>query len=614
MCGIAGGVGTLSPTKEQLTFQLKQLEHRGPDEKGSIFGSDYSLGMCRLAINEVNNGKQPVSNIEDQVHLVFNGEIYNYKKIFDSLDYEFKKNYTRTEVSVIIALYKKYGLNFVKFLDGMFAIALYDQKHKKLVLARDRIGKKPLLYSNISKDTLIFASEAKALYKLLPNKTLNQRAISDVMTLGYVPGPKTAVEEIKNIPPGCIGVFQESKLEISKYWSLNFETNHEIKYEEAKNVTNKLIIDAIEKRLISERPIGSYLSGGIDSTVVTSIMAQLSTNYVESFSIGFSNKNYDETQFSRMIANEIGVSHNEKIIQPDPALILEKLSFTLDLPFADSSIIPTYLLSEFASQKVVVVLGGDGGDEVFGGYERYRFAPILQKLSPLMKFFSPLRSILMKSNLTDNRRLKRLLDEMTPSTSLADKYLSIMSLTKSSQISKIINQEYINNEDLEEFKENFYNIKVENDLSLMINSDFNYYLAGDLLVKADMASMAHGIELRSPLLDYKLIEWVNQLPPSYKIKGGKTKFILKDIASDLVPNHLIDRPKMGFAIPRAEWLRTGLKEMTNDLLRDKTALNRGWFNNSEVLNCLNLHHNGKDMDSVLWPMLMLELWARNWLD
>jgi asparagine synthase (glutamine-hydrolysing) len=613
MCGI-GGVGTLSPTKDQLTFQLKQLEHRGPDDKGSIFGSSYSLGMCRLAINEVNDGNQPVSSIDNQVHLVFNGEIYNYKKIFDSLDNDFKMNYTRTEANVIIALYNKFGLNFMKFLDGMYAIALYDEKQKRLILARDRIGKKPLFYSKISTDTIIFASEAKALYKILPKKTLNQRAISDVMALGYVPGPKTAIEEIKNIPPGCIGVFQDSKLKISNYWSLNFETNHEIKYEEAKNVTNKLIIESIEKRLISERPIGSYLSGGIDSTVVTSIMAQLSTNYVESFSIGFSNKNYDETQFSRMIAKEIGVSHNEKIIQPDPALILEKLSFTLDLPFADSSIIPTYLLSEFASQKVVVVLGGDGGDEVFGGYERYRFAPILQKLSPFMRYFSPLRSILMKSNLTDNRRLKRLLDEMTSSTSLADKYLSIMSLTKSSQISKLINREYINNEDLEEFKENFYNIKVENDLSLMINSDFNYYLSGDLLVKADMASMAHGIELRSPLLDYKLIEWVNQLPPIYKINGSKTKFILKDIASDLVPNHLIDRPKMGFAIPRAEWLRTGLKEMTNDLLRDKTALNRGWFNNSEVSNCLNLHHKGKDMDSVLWPMLMLELWARNWLD
>jgi asparagine synthase (glutamine-hydrolysing) len=614
MCGIAGGVGAFSPTKDQLAFQLRQLEHRGPDNKGSIFGSNYSLGMCRLSINEVSNGIQPVSDIENKVHLVFNGEIYNYKKIFDSLDHDFKKNYSRTEANVIIALYNKYNQNFVEYLDGMFAIALYDEKQKKLILARDRIGKKPLLYSKISTDTLIFASEAKALYKLLPNKTLNQRAISDVMTLGYVPGPNTAIEEIKNIPPGCIGIFQESKLEISKYWSLNFETNNEIKYKEAKDTTKKLITNAIEKRLISERPIGSYLSGGIDSTVVTSIMAQLSTNYVESFSIGFSNKNYDETQFSKLIAHEIGVSHNEKIIQSDPSLILEKLSFTLDLPFADSSIIPTYLLSEFASQKVVVVLGGDGGDEVFGGYERYRSAPILQKLSPILKYFSPLRSILLNSNLTNNRRLKRLIEEMTQSTSLADKYLSIMSLTKGSQISRIVNSDHLNYGDLEEFKENFCKIMAENDLSLMINSDFNYYLSGDLLVKADMASMAHGIELRSPLLDYKLIEWVNQLPSSYKIKGSKTKFILKDIASDLVPYHLVNRPKMGFAIPRAEWLRTGLKEITNDLLRDKTALNRGWFNNSEVLNCINLHNNGKDMDSVLWPMLMLELWARNWLD
>jgi len=614
MCGIAGGAGSLSPSKAQLASQLEQLAHRGPDDKGSIFGQNYSLGMCRLSINEFSNGCQPLSDEENLVHLVFNGEIYNYKNIFESLDNDLKKNYKRSEASIIIALYKQHGLNFVKFLDGMFAIALYDEKQKKLILARDRIGKKPLLYSKISNDTLVFASEAKALYKVLPNKTLNKKTIIDVMTFGYVPGPNSAIEEIKNIPPGCIGIYHNSKLEISKYWSFNFEINKKIKYEEAKSVTKELLVESVKKRLISERPVGSFLSGGIDSTVVTSLMAQMSKESVKTFSIGFNDKKYDESQYSRLIANEIGVSHKEKFIEPDPEIILEKLSFTLDLPFADSSIIPTYLLSKFASDNVVVVLGGDGGDEVFGGYDRYKFAPILQKLSPFMSTFTPLRSFFSNYKFINNRRLKRLIDEMTPSKSLADKYLSIISLVKNSQISKVINSNYIYNDDLELFIEDFNSLDIKDDLVSMINSDFHYYLPNDLLVKADLASMAHGIELRSPFLDYKLIEWVNQIPTNFKIKNGKTKFILKDIASDLVPKHLIDRPKMGFAIPRAEWLRTGLKEMTNDLLRDNTAINRGWFNNSKVLQCLNLHQHGKDMDSVLWPMLMLELWARNWLD
>ena len=434
------------------------------------------------------------------------------------------------------------------------------------------------------------------------------------MTFGYVLGPETAFTEIKFLPPGHIGRFKNGLWESQQYWQPSYKETIKIGYTEAKEETKRLIFNAVEKRLISERPLGAFLSGGIDSTVITAIMSQISPGNVNTFSIGFKDKKYDESKYAETVAKFLGTNHKSKIVDPNPKVLLEKISKTLDQPFADSSIIPTFELAEFASRDVIVALGGDGGDEVFAGYDRYRAAPALQKLSATIKILGPLGPLLSQSGLIKNRRVNRLFSEMEPRSSLNASYRSIMSLTKPNLLKNLLEPEFCDFESISAFDKSFETAGAKDDLSKMLRSDLSHYLPGDLLVKADLASMAHGLELRSPLLDVQLIDWVNSLPSGFKLKGRETKHILKDIARDLVPSHLIDRPKMGFAIPRASWLRNELKELSHDLLVDGVAKNRGWFNQIEVQKTLKAHANGSNLDSVIWPMLMLELWARTWLD
>jgi asparagine synthase (glutamine-hydrolysing) len=434
------------------------------------------------------------------------------------------------------------------------------------------------------------------------------------MTFGYVVGPDTAFSEIQFLPPGHIGTYKNGAFTTKQYWKPNYNSSIDISYADAKEETKRLIFNSVEKRLISERSLGSFLSGGIDSTVVTAVMAQLSPGYVNTFSIGFEDKNYDESKYALEIAKYLKTNHKNKIVKPNPVSLLERISKTLDQPFADSSIIPTFELAEFASQDVVVALGGDGGDEVFAGYDRYRAAPTLQKFSSALKFLGPIAPILSRAEIIRNRRINRLLSEMEFKGNLTSTYRSIMSLTKPNQLVKLLQPDFYDSQSINDFDESFELQGPKDDLHRMLKSDFLNYLPGDLLVKADLASMAHGLELRSPLLDIQLIEWVNKLPAKYKIEGRETKHILKDVARDFVPKDLISRPKMGFAIPRAKWLRSDLKELSYELLTDKVAENRGWFNQLEVKKILELHSRGTNVDSVIWPMLMLELWARNWVD
>ena len=614
MCGIAGGVGATPPSQILLNKQLELLEHRGPDSKGEKFGDGFALGMCRLAVVEIQEGRQPLSDKEGNLHLVFNGEIYNYKELQAQYFPSNLELVNGSEAALLIGLYKLLGVDFVKVIEGMFAIAIYDATKEELLLIRDRVGKKPLCYSILSDGTIYFASETKALTEILPKKTLRKSALTEVMTFGYVLGPETAFTEIKFLPPGHVGSFKNGLWKSQEYWRPNYEETIKIGYTEAKEETRRLIFNAVEKRLISERPLGAFLSGGIDSTVITAIMSRISPGYVNTFSIGFKDKKYDESKFAETVAKFLGTNHKSKIVDPNPKVLLEKISKTLDQPFADSSIIPTFELAEFASRDVVVALGGDGGDEVFAGYDRYRAAPALQRFSATIKILGPLGPLLSQSGLIKNGRLNRLLSEMEPRSSLNASYRSIMSLTKPNLLKNLLEPEFCDFESISAFDESFELAGARDNLSKMLRSDLSHYLPGDLLVKADLASMAHGLELRSPLLDVQLIDWVNSLPSGFKLKGRETKHILKDIARDLVPSHLIDRPKMGFAIPRASWLRNELKELSHDLLTDGVAKNRGWFNQIEVQKTLKAHANGSNLDSVIWPMLMLELWARTWLD
>ncbi len=614
MCGIAGGVGNRAPKSDELSHQLDSIHHRGPDETGRFLSDGIALGIRRLAIIDVGTGQQPVSNESQTIHLVFNGEIYNFKSLRDDLSSKGHHFRSNGDSEVLVHLYEEYGIEFIQKLSGMFAIAIWDSRDRSLTVIRDRMGKKPLWYAHQSDGTFIFGSEVKAIKAAGVSTTLRKEAISEVMQFGYVNAPRSAYNEINQLPPASYGIWREGKLGIKKYWSPDFETVNEISYEDALTETKKLIRDAVERRLISERPIGSFLSGGFDSTVVTAYMTQLVPGKVKTFSIGFDDPRYDESAYARAVAKHLGTEHIEEKLTPDPALLLQQLSSTLDQPFADSSIIPTFMLSKFARQEVVVALGGDGGDEVFGGYDRYLAAPVMQQWNSLLKVAAPLSAGLTSAGVINNRKIKRILSQVQSHPTLAARYLSILSLGQAPELKQLIGHDFHSMAASAEFISHFGLAGARDDLSRMIRSDFQWYLPGDLLVKADLATMANSLEVRAPLLDHDVVEWATRLPSEYKIKGRETKHILKDIARSLVPSELIDRPKMGFAIPRADWLRTGLRTMTYDLLTDTTAQGRGWFIPSEVEKILADHKSGQDRDSLIWPMLMLELWARTWLD
>jgi asparagine synthase (glutamine-hydrolysing) len=613
MCGITGGVGPSAPKQELLIAQLKSLHHRGPDDSGTFVSDGIGLGMGRLAIVEIAAGKQPASDVSDKIHVVFNGEIYNYRELRAELELYGTHCRTSSESEVIINLYLKYGLDFIRKLNGMFAIAIHDAREASLHLIRDRMGKKPLWISQLSDGTLFFSSEVRALILARPDRTLRSEMVAEVMQYGYINSPNSAFNEINQLPPASVLTWKAGKTSTSRYWDPDFTTKVNISYGEALETTKELIEASVSRRLVSERPIGSFLSGGYDSTVVTAYMAKLMNEKVQTFSIGFHNAQFNEAHHAKQVAKFLGTNHHEEILSPDPSLIVEKIAHVLDQPFADSSIVPTYLLARFARENSIVALGGDGGDEVFGGYDRYLATPILQKLNPILSSARRGLNLVGKDSFGTTRRVNRIGSQLSPKSTLASRYSSILSLTQPMDLTVLLNPNFQSNSAESAFITQFSNGQLSS-FDRMIRSDFDAYLLGDLLVKVDIATMANSLELRSPMLDVNVVEWGISLPRKYKIKGFETKHILKDVARSLVPIELIDRPKMGFGIPRAEWLRSGMKDLVVDTLTDTTAAQRGWFNPNEIRKVLSSHMDGEDRDNILWPAMMLELWARTWLD
>jgi len=613
MCGISGGVGPSAPNKLLLDAQLKSIEHRGPDDKGTYLNQGISLGMCRLAIVEIADGKQPASDVSEKIHIVWNGEIYNYRELRTDLEQRGVHCRDSSESEVVINLYLEFGLEFINKLNGMFAIAIHDSRDESLHLIRDRMGKKPLWISQLNDGTLFFASEVRALMLARPDRTLRTDMIAEVMQYGYINAPNSAFNEISQVPPSSVLTWRDGKTTTKKYWEPDFDTKVQIPYKEALEVTKKLIEESVSRRLISERPLGSFLSGGYDSTIVTAYMAKLMSEKVQTYSIGFHSGQYNEAHHAKQVANYLGTNHHEEILSPDPALVVEKISQVLDQPFADSSIVPTYLLAKFARENLIVALGGDGGDEVFGGYDRYLATPVMQKLNPFLGLARSGLKFAGRQSFGNSRKINRVGSQLSSKASLAARYSSILSLTQPDELSNLINPNLQSRSAEGAYLKQFAAGNLSS-FDRMIRSDLYAYLPGDLLVKVDIATMANGLELRSPLLDVNVVEWGISLPRRYKIKGFETKHILKDVARSLVPANLIDRPKMGFGIPRAEWLRTGMKELVIDTLTDTTATQRGWLNPIEVKKVIDIHMAGEDKDNILWPMLMLELWARTWLD
>ena len=613
MCGITGGIGLSSPNHLLLDTQLNTIKHRGPDGSGTFISKGIGIGMCRLAIVEIASGKQPASDSAGKIQVVWNGEIYNYRELRSELQSRGTIFRDSSESEVLINLYLEFGLDFINKLNGMFAIAIYDSRDYSLHLIRDRMGKKPLWISQLNNGTLFFASEVRALMLARPDRTLRTEMISEVMQYGYINSPNSSFNEIKQIPPACVTSWRNGITSTKKYWAPNFNQQVKIPYDQALETTKELIKEAVSRRLISERSLGSFLSGGYDSTIVTAYMVNLMKEKVQTYSIGFHSAQFNEANYAKQVASFLQTDHHEEILSPDPTIIVEKISNILDQPFADSSIVPTYLLAKFARENLVVALGGDGGDEVFGGYDRYLAAPVMQKLNPFLGTIRAGLNLAGKQSIGNTRKINRVGSQLSYKASLAARYSSILSLTQPHELSTILNPSVYSNSAEAEFINRF----TEGELSSfnrMIRSDLSAYLPGDLLVKADIATMSNSLELRSPFLDVNVVEWGISLMYRNKIKGFETKHILKDVARSLVPTKLIDRPKMGFGIPRAEWMRTAMKEIVIDTLTDLTFTQRGWFNSVEVNKSIKAHMSGEDKDNILWPMLMLELWTRTWLD
>ncbi|MEI7541603.1 MAG: asparagine synthase (glutamine-hydrolyzing), partial [Actinomycetes bacterium] len=435
MCGITGGIGPSAPSKQLLDAQLIALQHRGPDDSGTYVNAGIGLGMGRLAIVEIAAGKQPASDASEQINMVFNGEIYNYRELRHELEQSGIHCRTSSESEVIINLYLKHGLDFIGKLNGMFAIAIHDARDNSLHLIRDRMGKKPLWISQLNDGTLFFASEVRALMLARPDRTLRTEMVAEVMQYGYINAPHSAFNEIGQLPPASVLMWRGGKTTTSTYWSPDFDTKVDISYEDALETTKKLIEESVSRRLISERPLGSFLSGGYDSTIVTAYMAKLMSEKVQTYSIGFHSAQFNEAHHAKQVANFLGTNHHEEILNPDPALVVEKIAHVLDQPFADSSVVPTYLLAKFARENLIVALGGDGGDEVFGGYDRYLATPVMQRLNPFLGLARTALNFAGKQSFGNTRKINRVGSQLSPKASLAARYSSILSLAQPNDLS-----------------------------------------------------------------------------------------------------------------------------------------------------------------------------------
>jgi len=633
MCGITGGIWRtpeLQIERDTLDRMVDVLAHRGPDDRGTfIEGIDsggVALGHRRLAIVDLSPlGRQPMFSRDGAIALVFNGEIYNYEELrkpFLDAGYPFQSN---TDAEVLLPLYEKHGLDFVHFLNGMFAIALWNSRQRRLILVRDRFGKKPLVYRH-EKDRLVFASELKSLLQIPGvRKEIDPAALDQYLTYQYVPHPRTIYKGFSKLPPGHLAVFEaDGSFRVQSYWNFDFNAEETGRsFADWSEELRSLLSDAVQLRLRSDVPLGVFLSGGIDSTIITGLVQKFSSRQVRTFSIGFPQKEYDETSYARAAAKKFGTIHEEFLVTPNVREILPKLVYHHDEPFSDSSAIPMWCLAEMTKKHVTVALAGDAGDELFAGYERYLavglgnradLLPLVLRqflAGPVMRLIpSPIHQ---KSKL---RRFKRFLEAlgMTP----LERYLQWIAIFNRSRKAQLYSDEFQRtiaaqtDYDMLDFLEQAASRSTNRDAITSITlTDLLTYLPGDLMCKADTASMAHALECRAPFLDYRVVEHAIRMPISMKIHGNRGKWILRETFKDLFPPELLQRGKMGFGVPLDHWFRGELAEYVREILLDPVTLGRGYFNPDTIRRLVSEHQASQfDHAGRLWSLLFLELWLR----
>ena len=631
MCGITGWANLDARTpppegaQELLRSMCERLTHRGPDSEGLLVSTGVGLGMRRLAIIDLVTGEQPIFNETGSVAVVLNGEIYNYRELRESLE---KKGHTfrsASDTEILPHLYEEHGAEMVQHLNGMFAFALWDSDRRKLFIARDRFGEKPL-YWGVFDNTLLFASEPKALLAHpAVRPSLNLQALRQYLSFDYVPAPLSIYEGVHKLPAAHTLTLENGKVQTSCYWRLSYKPKDPVPTEaEAAEQVRELLADSVRMRLVSDVPLGVLLSGGVDSSSVAALAVRASSEAVKTFSISFSEASFDESSYARGVAKFLGTDHHEERLSANLAAnLVGEIGSWMDEPFSDPSLVPTYLLSRFTRKHVTVALGGDGGDELFAGYEMYwghRLAQIYARVP------GPLKGLVIEP-------LVRLMPVKTKNLSFDYKALRFITGAKYDPVARHHvwfgsftpeeQRELLTPDVLQNSDGNIYaaarNMMVECDAEDMVqrmqNLDTRLYLAEDILTKVDRASMAVSLEVRAPFLDHRLAEYAASLPAEYKLKGRRTKYILKRAVADLVPRFVLRRGKKGFGVPVAEWLKVKLRPLARDLLSPARVKRAGFFNPDFITRLQDEHERGvANHRKTLWTLLMFELWHESFIE
>ena len=628
MCGINGAVYTdsLHPVDRELIRRLTStLAHRGPDSDGFLFGPGVALGHRRLSIIDLSTGDQPIYNEDRTKAVVFNGEIYNFRQIRADLEQRGHHFRTTSDTEVIVHAWEEYGDACVSRLRGMFAIALWDLAKRRLLLARDRVGKKPLYYVHDG-DRILFASELKALIcDPSVKQAIRPEAVDDYLTFGVIPAPGTIYQGIQQLPPAHYLVWEGGQIRTVEYWDLEYRPTSRRSEGECLEEFESIFAEAVQLRMISEVPLGAFLSGGVDSTAVVAAMAAQSQRPVATTTITFSEHAFDEAHHARTVARFLGTDHQEVAVEARAVDILPTLIWHLDEPFADSSAVPAYYVSRAARQRVTVALSGDGGDELFAGYEwRYGLNLLESRVRGWLPrwarhgMLAPLASVWPKADrLPRALRWKFFLRNVSLEPEAA--YFHDMSLftpmDKQALLSPGFRRTLGDYTPFLGFQSHFDRVQGLDHLSRILYVDLKTYLANDILTKMDRMAMASSLEVRSPLLDHKVIEFAATLPSDMKYRNGVSKYFLKRYAERHAPASVIHRPKMGFSIPLAAWLRGEMSGMAEDLLLSERALARGYFNPDQVRALWTRHQERRrEHPHQIWALMVLELWHRLFID
>jgi asparagine synthase (glutamine-hydrolysing) len=626
MCGIVGIVrNDGKPVDEQLLARMNNaIRHRGPDDDGFYVNGPVGLAMRRLAIIDLKCGAQPIHNQDRSSWIVFNGEIYNYLELRAKLEKLGHTFYTNSDTEAIVHAYDQFGVDCPKHLRGMFAFAIWNERTQELFLARDRVGKKPILYAHVN-GQLIFASEFSALL-LHPDvsRDIQPEALDYYLSFMCIPAPLTAYRAIRKLEPGHWLRWRKGEIELQRYWQPDFTKKIDIGEEEAGERTVEILRDAVRVRLMSEVPLGAFLSGGIDSSAVVALMSQESSERVKTFSIGFEEQDFSELQHARRIAEHVGADHHEFIVRPDAVEVLPTLVEHYGEPYADSSAVPTYYVAKETRKHVTVALNGDGGDESFAGYERYIAMGLTEKYRRVPSFLreSVIKetvNLIPSAGVTRSRvkSAKRLLEVV--SLPRVDRYTRWMSVfneqTKQPLYSDFFREQTQAADAKGLLAEWFKRANGIGVVDAMLLTDQMTYLPNDLLVKVDIATMAVSLEARAPFLDHHVIEFAASLPQNLKLRRLTSKYLLKKVLRKLLPSENLNRRKMGFGVPIGHWFRGKMQPFLREVVLSEKALRRGLFKPEAVRQLIELHTRGeRDYSHQLWTLLMLELWFNRFID